>query len=42
MAPSTQLPGSIFFYLITVALLAFFAYSAYVIRPSSWASLTCA
>ena len=30
MAPSTQLPGSIFFYLITVALLAFFAYSAYV------------
>ena len=30
MAPSTQLPGSIFFYLITVALLAFFAYSVYV------------
>ena len=30
MAPSTQLPGSIFFYLITVALLAFFAYSIYV------------
>jgi len=30
MAPSTQLPGNIFFYVITVALLAFFAYSAYV------------
>ncbi len=30
MAPSTQLPGSIFFYVLTVALLAFFAYSAYV------------
>jgi Fe-S oxidoreductase len=30
MAPSTQLPGNIFFYLITVALLLFFAYSAYV------------
>ena len=30
MAPSTQLPGNIFFYVITVALLAFFAYSVYV------------